>query len=313
MVRLLPALLSVIALGGAVVLGPPPRPSPERADAALAAGKPSPEALRWLGFEHAIGLADLMWLQTVQLLGTRASEGGDRALFRALTAADVTTDLDPRYFTAYYAPATVASAFASLADASDALVKKGKAHLPGRYEFDFMLGWNDYFIRGRPAEAAEHWTAASRFEEAPHYLPSLAGRARLQAEGSASALRMLKSLMAQLPEGRHREMAAQRIELIKSEHILEAYDEACARYRAETGRNPDSPGQLHLLGYIEIPPLDRFGERIDFDYDLDADGVQPTASSTAAPCVARTSMIPVREFEARENIGKMRKARPPQP
>lgn len=267
-------------------------------------GSPGPKVLALVSIEQSLSIASLLWLDILQHVG-QGSSLSKNVLRDVANLAFWAVDLDSRRFNFYHVPAILAatSGFPKL---SDSLCERGVRNLPGRFEFDFLLGWNDYFIRGLPDEAADHWERAAQMDGAPDYLSSLAGRARLQARGSEAALDMLRRLIPNLPEGRQREMALQRVELIHSEKLLEKVDEACSEYRKDSGSNPASAGSLQLQGYISFPPVDTFGEPIELDFGPE-EGIQPTSTSTNSPCVARTKMIPVREAEARANIGKMRR------
>lgn len=308
MVRLLVVLLGFLLLP---LLEPPPPRAASGADAHRVSESPGREALQVVGFELAPALSDLVWLEMVQRIG--ASRRVKEEVVEATAALSTwATDLDPRHFLAYYAPATIASSYAGLVDVSDALAERGFDQLPHRHQFPFLLGWNDYFVRGDALAASEHWLEASRIEGAPRYLASLAGRARRQAQGPEEALRTLDALIRQLPPGPSRQLAEERAKIIRSEPILEAYDAACQRYYALEGEAPPSAATLMLRGLAQVPPVDLLGHPIELDLERDADFELPAVgtATTGFYCRARTAVIRLREDEAiHKNLGSFEKDR----
>lgn len=255
---------------------------------------PGRPALALASAGHGLALADLSWLQVVQRMGTPGFER-TKGWTRWLHArSDLTTDLDPRYLTVYDASSVYLSAYGSAADLSDALAAKGARFLPREWKFPFMLGWNDYFIRGRPADAAEHWRQAALLPGAPFYLGSLSGRARRQGTGNIDeSLKFLAEMRESVTDARQREMIEERMKLLESEHILQAYDAACTRYHEETGSWPGSAQELFMAGWVAAPPQDLLESPIHLD-------------TSEQRCVARSELISVREEEAMKRVGRFR-------
>lgn len=247
----------------------------------------SPEALGVLSAEHALAAADAVWLTIVQEFGKAIERKpiDDEAVYRW---ARVATDLDPLYLTVYYAVSVNLTVYARRVDESDALLEKGRAHVPSAWQLPFMMGYNAYFIRGDATAAYRHWLEASQLERAPPFLLSLASRARYQAGDANGAQQMLLDMMPHLP-GPARQDAEMRLKAFRSEPILSAYDSACQAYLLAHGVLPSSAEQLREQGLVDPPPFDLFKQPIVLDEN----------------CRARTKFILVREDEAKKNLGRL--------
>lgn len=247
---------------------------------------PGPEALGAVAMGHELALADLFWLGLVQEFG-RTIDGQRPRYGRVERWTNIATDFDPLYFIVYYGSAIHLTAYAKDPEASDRVLHKGARHLPHVWQFPFMLGYNAYFLRGRAMDAAAHWRDSVGLPGAPRFLPSLAARARLQAGTPEAAEAMLVEMLESgMLEGPQLEDAGIRLQIIRSEPVLRAYDAACAAHRAAHGRVPRAL-ELYLGGQVPIEPVDRLGAFIELDED----------------CRARTQYVQVREDEAVERIG----------
>ncbi len=247
---------------------------------------PGPKALNLLSIQHASAVAELVWLQIVQNLG--ANEASLPAVADRLERwSEIASDLDPEYFEVQYYPAVVLTMYSRRTDASDRLAKKGARNLPERWEFPFLLGYNAYFVHGKPDDASSYWLQSAHLPNVPRYVPSLVARSKLHAGNPEEALSLLESMLEWLPPGPHREDAEIRIAIIKSElYILPKYDQACASMRAQTGKVPTAE-ELFTAGLVVEPPRDLLGGEIELDEN----------------CRARTKVINVREDEAAKRVG----------
>lgn len=247
---------------------------------------PGPEVLSAVTFGHSLMAADLFWLGVVQEFGFQ----GDRPVDFAKTYAwtDITTDLDPEYFIAYYATAINLTSYAKDADRSDKLLMKGRKRLPDAWQFPMLMGYNAYFVRGDALAASDLWFGTSLMPGAPRYVASLAARARNHTGDSEGAIDLLLTLIPSL-EGAAREDAEIRLKIFRSEPILSAYDEACRAYRADKGVVPKA-ADLYQQQAVTYPPFDLLESPIVLDDN----------------CRARTEVIIVREDEAKERVGMER-------
>ncbi len=247
---------------------------------------PGPAVLQATAMQHQLALADLFWLGVVQELGHR-KQLSDASWQRAEYRADVATDLDPAYFTAYHALSLALLAFSNRYDQAEALLQKGWTALPSRWEFPLNLGYSAYFLRGEPDLGADYLARGAVLPGAPPYLGALAGRMQFHSGDEAGAIMLLSELIEHLEEPARSE-AETRLLVLKTEPRLEAYDRACRAWRERTGTIP-SPAALEAE--VGEPPTDLLDSPITFDEH----------------CVARTQLVKTREFEARRRVGAMRK------
>ncbi|MEM6367105.1 MAG: hypothetical protein AAF851_02280 [Myxococcota bacterium] len=268
----------------------PPSSAPEELLDAPAFESPGVEAMGVLSVGHAEGVAALMWLRTIQFIGTN-----DQDRLKLLgpvinSMAQLTTDTDPRAFTVYWATATVLTAYVEAAEDSNRLLDKAIASLGLRWEFLALQAYNAFFLQRDPDRAATLYARAAQLPRAPRFLSSLAGRARTMARGPDAAIQMLKALIPTLPEGPQLEHALDRLELARREKLLMAYDEACTSWLHQHAELPPDPETLNREGMIQAPSEDSFGHRIQFErYRKEG----PRAGS----CVARTNEVERRDFE----------------
>ncbi len=256
---------------------------------------PGPSSLAFAALEHHNGWSDWVWLEAIQRIGGKGPVTDPHHYERIAGLSAIATDLDPRYWGVYDASATYISAYSGKADLSDKILAKGQKRLPLVWRFPFMMGWNDYFIRGLAQQAAQHWRTAATLPEAPIYLGSLSGRALRQGSGNVEAsIQFLASMLEHIDDPRQQKFIMERIAILRSETILNAYDEACEQYRLNEGVFPESAGSLFLMGMVSYAPQDKLGSPITLD-------------TSEGKCIARSEIIKVREDEAAQRIGKFRR------
>lgn len=246
---------------------------------------PGPVVLRIASFQHRLALADLLWLDIVQELGAHRNLP-DAVWNRLGYRGDIVTDLDDKYFAVYHSLGLTMLALSDRIELAEQILLKGMAKLPDRWEFPMFLGYSAYFRRGDPDVGADYVAAAAVLPNAPAYLGALAGRMRFHGGDEATAILMLESMLEHLDEHARGE-AETRLQILRSEARLRRFDEACREEQTRTGSIPE-PGVVgERLGE---PPEDLLGGAITFD----------------ERCIARTKLMQVREFEARERVGSRR-------
>lgn len=246
---------------------------------------PGAPLLQLVAFEHRLGWADLVWLSMVQETGKESPSWN-----RVVRWTEVGTDLDPLHYTIYHSAAIQLTLYGRRIAEADALLQKGWAVLPARWELPMLLGYIAYFIRGDAFAGSEFMHAAAEVQDSPPFLAALSGRMRYHAGDAEGAIAMLEDMLPAL-EGPARRDAEERISMLRSEPILSEYDRACEVERSATGQIP-APSALYSSGRVSSPPVDLLGGDIELDSN----------------CIARTEMIRVREFEAvRNTMGSQRR------
>ena len=118
-------VLATAAIGTQVLLE---RQRPSSAMAAELSFLPKGQYLKTavLGYQHVV--ADLIWIRAVQHFGDLKQT--QQGYVWAYHAADVVTDLDPKFVFAYQAAGTVLGVWAGRLTESTAILKKGMQHNP---------------------------------------------------------------------------------------------------------------------------------------------------------------------------------------
>lgn len=249
---------------------------------------PGPRALAVLSIEHRLAAADLTWLGVIQEVG-RDQKVSPASLARVLHGSDLATDLDPKYFTVYHSAGVNLAVYGHDVEGSERILLKGWKQLPNRWELPMLLGYVVYFMGGDAARASTYLEEASQLAGAPRFLAPLAGRMRYQAGDELGAIQLLEALAETVGDGPGKDDIEHRIIALRSEKPLSAFDSACRAYRTKNGQLPPDAGTLQREGWVDLEPLDGFGDAILLDEN----------------CIARSSSILVREFEAKRRIGSV--------
>ena len=208
-----------------------------------------------LGYREAV--ADLIWLKVVQHLGGRKPSLG--SYLWAYHAADVLTDLDPRFAQAYRATGTVLGVWAERPHESIAILSKGIRHNPQVWDLPFYVGYDYYYVLRNPAEAAKYFRLASSLQGSPAYLPRLAARMTVEAGDPDAALEFLQRLYSGTQDDKIREGLVRRIREVEAERGIRLLEEAARRFKHRFGKWPLRLEELIARGIIVSLPIEPFG------------------------------------------------------
>jgi tetratricopeptide (TPR) repeat protein len=208
--------------------------------------------------------ADLIWLRAIQHFGGRDATLADYRW--AYHAADVLTDLDPRFVMAYQATGTILGVWAGLVQESIALLKKGAIHNPDVWQLPFTIGYDYFYELCDPANAAVYFRQASLLPGAPEYLPRLAARMTVESGDPDAALEFLQRFSQQTNDERMREALAQRMKEVLAERDIRLLEEAVRRYQQRYRKLPTALSDLVAGHMIDRVPQDPFGN----SYQLNA-------------------------------------------
>ena len=208
-----------------------------------------------LGYRQMV--ADLLWLKVVQHFGVR--EQTIEGYLWAYRAADVLTDLDPKFVYAYQATGTVLAISARQIHESVALLEKGLRHNPDAWIIPFVLGYDYYFEFHDSATAGKYFRIASMLPGSPKYLPQLAAKMTIQAGEPDAAVEFLQRLFQQVQDERVRAGLAQRIKEVVVERDIRFLEEGVRRYHATFGKLPSRLEDLVNGGIIVQTPNDPLG------------------------------------------------------
>ena len=153
---------------------------------------PDAEYLKIASLGYRELLADLLWIQSIQVMGEKkVSESSGRWLYRAL---DIITTLDPKFVRAYEAGGLALTTLVVLPEESNQLMMKGMQHNPTEWKLPFLIGINYYYELYDDAKAAEYMSQASRLPGAPSSLATLAANLYVSGHSPQQAVDLLAAL-----------------------------------------------------------------------------------------------------------------------
>lgn len=242
---------------------------PEQVDALLESPRLPASVVRLisLGFESA--LADLSYLQAIQLFGEkRFDRSHELRVVRSNAVArllDHTTDLDPRFdyayiFGAYTIPVPDEGYRTHNIDPTIELLRKGVNNGSDDWRIPFNLAYQ-HSLLGEFTQAAEAMSEAARRPGRPEYLLFLATRMSAQGDSLETGIAMAQAMLdASATEEQRVELDA-RIRLLVMEKHLRALEAAIDGYRTANGRWPASLEALVAAGALDaIPPEPHEGQ-----------------------------------------------------
>ncbi|MGE5189131.1 MAG: hypothetical protein ACM3NF_03630 [Gemmatimonadota bacterium] len=210
-----------------------------------------------LGFRNS--LADLVWLEAVQISGERRLT---RAAYdRLYHLVDSVIDFDPRFKVPYLLGGITLSDSPEHAGQAIGLMDRGRRVFPADWEFPFYTGYVRYFCLADPAGGGREFETAARLPGSPPYLPLLA--ARMLAEGGRpeTALLLLEEMIKDETNPGRRWAIERRIREVTVERDLLVLERAAADYRGRTGTFPRRLDDLVAAGLLRRIPEEPFGGR----------------------------------------------------
>lgn len=165
-----------------------------------------------IGF-HAVA-ADLLWIRTVQYTGSHSL--ADKRYSYLAKALDLATSLDPHFIEPYRYGALFLQILAHQPDAAVALLEKGAAANPDRWELPHDLG-RYYFLEAHDdAKALLWWERANKLPGRPHYLPRFVARLYARTGDTETALELWQELYSTGQDAYFRSLALQEIERLQA-------------------------------------------------------------------------------------------------
>jgi hypothetical protein len=224
---------------------------------------PNGEYLRIASLGYRELLADILWIQAIQVMGERkVSETAGHWLYHAL---DIITTLDPKFVRAYEAGGLALTTFVVLPEESNRLLKKGALHNPGEWKLPFLLGINYYFELYDDAKAAEYISAASHLLGAPPGLSTLAANLYVSAKSPQQAVDLLAAVYHNTTDENVRTFLEQRLKVVITERDLQVLEQAIEHYRELHGRLPNRIDDLVGPELLRELPVEPSGGRYVYD------------------------------------------------
>jgi hypothetical protein len=204
-------------------------------------------------------LADVVWLEAVQVSGNPEMSRGD---YNRLTVLlNIVANIDPKFEVPYLLGGLVLGG--SPFHAQDALrvLERGKIQFPSDWRFPFYIGFTCYFSLGDPQTGGRAMGEAARMPGSPAYLPGLASRMLSEARDPEGALTLLYEIVGQETDLGTRSVLERKIREVTVERDLQALERALERYRGKTGSAPTDLSDLVLEGILAKIPDEPNGGR----------------------------------------------------
>lgn len=196
---------------------------------------PRPEVARLasLGFEALV--ADLYWMQAVQILGGAIDPYRHTTVLGRLV--DVVTTLDPLVLHPYHFAAIWLTDTLDNLELANRLLERGIEHHPDDWRMRFYLAFNHYYYLGEEERGAEILSTAIGLEGAPLYLGRLVARLRSGGRDLDVAADFLGTLIESTEDPYARAEYEKALDEIETERRARFLDAAREEFRRRRGRD----------------------------------------------------------------------------
>jgi hypothetical protein len=203
------------------------------------------------GFRNV--MADVVWLQAVQVAGNRKLTPTEYD--RLYVLLNVGADLDPKFEMPYLLGGLVLGESPQHGREALRVFERGKVTHPADWRFPFYMGFTHYFSLGDAVAGGGAMAEAGRLPGAPPYLARLASRMLTEAREPEAALALLETITRQENDPVRRSVLERRIREVAVERDLQALEGAVERYREKMGVAPGDLSALVREGILKgIPP-----------------------------------------------------------
>jgi tetratricopeptide (TPR) repeat protein len=229
--------------------------------------------------------ADVYWIRTIQHFGRDLHSSRTTGRFELLQPLlGLTTSLDPYFNIAYRFGALFLAmpqpSGAGRVDEAVALLERGLAASPTRWQYAYDAGFAYYLYAGDYRAAGEWFTKAAAMPGAPDWLHALAATTVARGGDRAFARRLLHELAAS-DQAYLRKDATRGLAQIDALDALDQLNQLIADYHATTRVYPASWADLIRAGRLPGVPADE--THAAFIYDAAAHVARLNPSSTLAP------------------------------
>jgi tetratricopeptide (TPR) repeat protein len=238
-----------------------------------------------LGFDAI--LADVYWIRAIQHFGgTRRAASGDKSYNLLYPLLDLTTTLDPHFNVAYrFGAIFLAESYPDgpgRADQAIALLERGLAADPKRWQYAQDAGFVHYWWLHDYKTAAAWFDRASRIEGAPWWLRSMAATTLAEGGDRQSSRRLWQQLYETSDDSWVKNNAELKLSQLQALDQIDALAAIVRRYAQLQGRPPGSWGALVAMGWLAGIPLDPSGTPFELD-PAAAGGVALSPRSPLSP------------------------------
>lgn len=257
----------------------------------------SPEAARRLALSYDMVAADLYWMRALQEFGsTRLRDHGPKTYADLYTFLDLTTALDPQFNVAYRFGAIFLSerppGGPGRPDQAIALLQKGIAANPTRWEYYQDIGFVHYWWRNDYAEAAAWFERGARVAGAPWWLKSLAANTLASGGDRRNSRFLWQTLLRTSDNEWVQRDAARRLQQLDAMDRIDDLDRVVTRARAAGLDAPWGWAGLFERGFLTVVPVDPTGEPYQIDMTTGRVDVSRQSSLFPLPTTPPSSSPP---------------------
>lgn len=228
------------------------------------------DVMRRVALSYDTLLADVYWIRALQHYGGERQKPRRERKFDVLyPLLDLTTTLDSRFNIAYRFGAIFLAeplpGGAGRPDQAIALLKKGVAFNPNRWDYYHDIGFIYYWHLGDYPQAAEWFERGGNLPGAPFWLKTYAG-VMLTRGGNRDASRALWTQIGQNEESDWLRMTS-RLRLLQLDALdqIDVLTRIVSDFTTQTGQRPQSWEQLAAAGAVRGLPLDPTGTPYEID------------------------------------------------
>lgn len=206
-----------------------------------------------LAFGFRNFLADLVWLEVVQVAGERQLAPADYDRVNVLLNA--TANFDPCFEIPYLVGGLILGESPSHASEALRILERGRKQYPRNWRLPFYIGYTYYFSLGDAVAGGRAMAEAAALPGSPAYLPRLASRMLVEGRDPETALGLLGAIEAHETDEARKDVIRRRIREVLVERDILYLEWAVAKYRGATGHLPGSLEEL--VGADLIPGIPR--------------------------------------------------------
>ncbi len=208
-------------------------------------------------------VADVYWLRTIQHFGgDRLARRRDRPFELLQPLLDLTTTLDPKFVAAYRFGAIFLAepppGGPGRADQAIALLEKGLAAQPNKWQYAQDIGFVHLWSRGDAKTAALWFKRAASMPGAPNWLAPVAATTMTQADPAAAAT-WLREMAATATQPWVRAIAERRLAQLQAMQDIADLEGMVKPFQDKVHRNPTGWEDFRQAGLLRGVPLDPAG------------------------------------------------------
>jgi hypothetical protein len=199
-----------------------------------------------LAFGFRNFLADLAWLEAVQVSGSRTMAPGDYD--RLYILIRTVNNFDPRFVVPYILGGLMVGDSPSHVSQALEILRRGRENHPREWRLPFYMGYLHYFVIGDPVAGGEALGEAARIPGSPAYLPFLAARMLSEGRRPETAMDFLTAMARNETDPVRKEILERRMREVIVERDIQDLEHAVEAYREKTGAWPETLTDLLTAG-----------------------------------------------------------------